>query len=130
MTSPSSRPPTPAPLTTAAGLAFVQGLVVLGGAALEARSLSGERVAVGLSTTAFFLIYGVVLVWCAWSLQRLKPWARGPVLMTQIVCLGLAWSLRGYWPVSAALVVSAAVVLAGLLHPRSMEVLEEARHES
>jgi hypothetical protein len=122
-----SRPAAPAPLLTAAGLALVQGLVVLGGAVLEVAAIDSDRVAVGLSTAVFFALYGGGLVLCAWGLRQVRPWARGPVILTQLFALGLAWSFREFWPVSVVLAVSAVIVLAGLLHPRSMAAIEVAR---
>jgi hypothetical protein len=50
------------------------------------------------------------------------------VLLTQLIGLGLAWNFRGHdtLPVAVGLVVVAVVVLAGLLHPRSIDALERA----
>jgi hypothetical protein len=56
-----------------------------------------------------------------------RRWARGPVVMAQLIQLGLAWNFRDVWtvllPLSLALV--ALVVIAGLLHPATTQVLEE-----
>ena len=79
------------------------------------------------SLSVFFLICGATLALCAWGLNAIRPWARGPVLLAQLVWLGLAWNFRDLWLVAALLAVSAAVVLAGLLHPRSIDALESAR---
>ena len=119
----------PAPLEVAAGLAFVQGVLVVLGALAEAWALTSDRLAQGLSTSVFFCLYGAVLLWCGWGLHRVRPWSRGPVLLAQLVWLGLAWNLREVWQVALALVVAALVVLAGLLHPASMAALERARDE-
>lgn len=124
---PSGQVAAPAPLVAAAGLTFVQGLLVVLGAVAEALAVVPDRLALGLSTTVFFSLYGVALLVCAWGLHRVRPWARGPVLLAQLVLLGLAWSLRETWQVSAALVVAATVVLAGLLHPRSIVAIESVR---
>lgn len=120
----------PAPLLVAASLTFVQGLLVAVGAVAEALSITSDRVVLGLTTTVFFALSGGGLLLCAWGLQRTRPWARGPVLLAQLVWLGLAWSFRGVAPVSLALVVVAAIVLVGLLHPRSIEAIERARDEA
>ena len=130
--NPSSRSPysvhgTPAPLAAAAGLTFVQALLVVLGGVAELVSVDRERLVLGLTTAVFFIAFGGTLALCAWGLNAIRPWARGPVLLAQLVWLGLAWSFREYWPVAVLLVVSAVVVLAGLLHPRSIDALESAR---
>lgn len=122
-----SGPGAPAPLVTAAGLTFVQGLLVVLGAVAEALSVVPDRLVLGLSTTVFFTLYGAALLLCAWGLSRVRPWARGPVLLAQLVWLGLAWNFRETWQVSVALVVAATAVLAGLLHPRSILAIETVR---
>lgn len=117
----------PAPLLTAASLAFVQGLVVLVVAVAEGLSIDPDRVGLGVSTTVFFTVWGLLLVVAARGLQRVHPWARGPVLLTQLIALALAWTFREDAVVATALLVAAVVTLAGLLHPRSLEALELAR---
>ena len=126
--SPYSRHGTPAPLATAAGLTFVQGLLTAIFGLTEAVTLDSDRLVMGLTTTLFFLVYGAALVACAWGLNTLRGWSRGPVLLTQLVWLGLAWNFRdGHTtPVAVVLAVVAVVVLAGLLHPRSIDALEHA----
>ena len=81
----------------------------------------------GVTTAVFFLAAAGGLTWAAWSLWHVRRWARGPVVMVQLICLGLAWN---YWggqtkPISVGLAVVALIVIAGLLHPASTEVLEE-----
>ena len=50
------------------------------------------------------------------------------MLITQLIWLGLAWNFRGGETVAIAIVllIVAAIVLAGLLHPRSIDALERA----
>jgi len=126
--SPYSKHGTPAPLAAAAGLTFVQGLLTLLFGLAEAVQLDADRLAMGLSTTLFFLLFGAALVFCAWGLHAIRPWARGPVLFTQLVWLGLAWNFRDgeTLPVAVTLAVAAVIVLAGLLHPRSLDAIERA----
>ncbi|WP_445257971.1 hypothetical protein [Nocardioides aurantiacus] len=131
---PSTRSPysvhgTPAPLAAAAGLTFVQALLVILFGLAELVSVDRERVVLGLTTALFFVLFGATLAFCAWGLNAIRPWARGPVLLAQLVWLGLAWSFREFWPVALLLVLSAVVVLAGLLHPRSIDALESARDQ-
>jgi hypothetical protein len=115
----------------AASLAAVEGgllaLVALG----ELRSLSSERLSTELATVAFFALYGVGLVYCSWQLYRVRTWARGPVLLSQLIQLGVAWSFWGgstTW-LSVTLAVVALIVLAGLLHPQSIDALNDEQPE-
>jgi uncharacterized membrane protein (DUF2068 family) len=126
--SPYSRYGTPAPLATAAGVTFIEGLLTVVFAVTEAVSIDSDRLVLGLTTTAFFLAYGVGLLVCARGLYTVRPWARGPVLLSQLIWLGLAWNFKGgsTLPVAIGLAVAAAIVLAGLLHPRSIDALEHA----
>lgn len=129
--SPYSRRGTPAPLAAAAGLVFIEGVltVIFGLTELVTTNLS--RITMGATTALFFLAYGVALLVCAWGLNGVRHWARGPILFAQLVWLGLAWNFRGgdtTW-VSIILAVTAFLVLAGLLHPNSMKALEDAEFD-
>ncbi|MEO7350590.1 MAG: hypothetical protein ABIR34_10430 [Marmoricola sp.] len=126
--SPYSPHGTPAPLAAAAGLTFVQGLLTGAFGLAEALNLDSDRLVMGVSTGAFFLAYGVGLILCARGMNRVRPWSRGPVLLAQLIWLGLAWNFRGgdTLALAIALAVFAALVLAGLLHPRSIDALERA----
>jgi hypothetical protein len=122
--APSERP---APLTVAASLAGLEAaLLALFGVA-ELFSLTGARVAMGLTTTAFFLVYGAGLAFCAWRLARLESWARAPVVLAQLIQLGVAWSFKdgSTAVVAAGLALVALVVIAGIFHPRSLSALAE-----
>lgn len=120
-----TRPEIPAPLTVAASLVAVQGVLLLAFAVLELVNVSSARVSLGLSTAFFFLVYGALLLVCAWALTRQHGWARGPVLLTQLIQLGLAWNLRDLVVAAVALAVTAAVVLTGMLHPASLRALSD-----
>ena len=111
----------------AAALTAVEALVLAALGVLELFSLRSIRLTMGLTTTAFFLGAGVALGWCAWSLWKARRWARGPVVMAQLIVLGLAWNLRpeATRTVSIALAVVGVVVIAGLLHPATTNVLEQ-----
>ena len=124
--SPYSPHGTPAPLAVAAGMTFIEGLLVLVFAIGEAVNLDSDRLVMGVTTTAFFLAYGVLLLACARGLHLVRSWPRGPVLLSQLILLGLAWNFKdgSTLPVAIGLAVAAAVVLAGLLHPRSIDALE------
>jgi hypothetical protein len=126
--SPYSRYGTPAPLAAAAGLVFIEGLLTVLFGITEVFSLDSDRLLMGLTTAGFFLAYGVGLLVCARGLHTVRSWARGPVLLSQLIWLGLAWNFKdgSTLPVAIALAVAAAIVLAGLLHPRSLDALERA----
>jgi hypothetical protein len=118
-------PTRPPPLVVAASLSAVEGLLVLGFAVLEAADVHSDRATMGVTTSLFFALVGVGLVACAWLLVQGRQWARSPVVVAQIMALGLAWNFVGgstTW-VSVALAVVAVVVLVGLLHPASVEAL-------
>jgi hypothetical protein len=111
----------------AASLTAVEAFVLAALGVLEVAHLSSVRLTMGLTTSVFFLVAAAGLAWCAWSLWRVRRGARGPVVMAQLIQLGLAWNL---WegstkPLAAALAVVAVVVIAGLVHPASTAVLEE-----
>lgn len=124
--SPYSRHGAPPPLVTAAGLVLVEGLLTVMFGISEAFDISSDRLVMGVTTSVFFVLYGAALIVCAWGLNRLRTWARGPVLMTQLIWLLLAWS---FWdgdtrPVAIGLAIPAVIALVGMLLPSSVDALE------
>ena len=117
----------PAPLVVAASLVTVEGLLLIVFAVLELASLDSDRVAMGATTSIFFLGYAALLLLCAWSLVNGHSWARSPVVLTQLIGLGVAWSFRGgeTTGVAVAIAVVAVVVLVGVFHPASLEALSD-----
>jgi uncharacterized membrane protein (DUF2068 family) len=105
----------------------VEAFLLVALAVLELAALDGDRIGLGLSTAAFFLAAGAGLAACAYGLWRGRRWGRGPALLAQLIALGLAWNLRGgdTTAVAVGLAVAAVVVFAGLLHPTSVDVLED-----
>jgi hypothetical protein len=122
---PLLRDDNPPPLNVTASLVVLQGVVLVVLGVLEVASVTSDRLSMGVSTAVFFLVYGLALVACAWGLTRREGWTRGPVLITQLIQLGLAWNLRDEPLVAVALAVTAAVVLAGMLHPATIEALQD-----
>ena len=118
----------PAPLVVAAGLVVVEGLLLLGYGVLEAAHIEAARAAMGATTAAFFVLLAGLLIAGGWLVVRGHAWPRSPIVVAQVMFLGLAWSFRGgdtTW-VAIGLAVVATVVLAGLLHPASIDALTEA----
>jgi hypothetical protein len=117
----------PAPLIVAASLTALEAVVLVINAVAELVSLDAGRVTMGLTTSAFFVVYAVALLACAWGLSQLRSWARSPVVMAQLIQFGVAWSFWGHGTtyVSIALIIVAAVVLAGVLHPASIDALAD-----
>ncbi len=119
---------TPAPLVVAAGLTLVEGVLTGAYGLAEGLNLDSGRLVMGITTSAFFLAYGLGLGVCAWGMNKIRPWSRGPVLLAQLIWLGLAWNFRtgDTLPLAIGLALIAVLVLAGLLHPRSIDALERA----
>ncbi len=94
-------------------------------ALLELLSLSSSRLTMGLTTATFFAAFGALLIACAWLVTRGQAWARGPILLAQLIGLGLAWNLREGETTVVAVVIAvvAAIVIVGMLHPASVEAL-------
>lgn len=131
--SPYSRHGAPPPLVVAAGLTLVEGLLTVMYGISEAVHITSQRLVMGVSTAAFFVAYGAAMMLCAWGLNRLRTWARGPVLLAQLIWLGLAWNFREgeTLPLAIMLAVPAAIVLVGMLLPSSVDALEHGpRDES
>jgi hypothetical protein len=93
---------------------------------LEIANLSPDRVTMGVTTAVFFLVAGGGLCACAFYLQRRSTWARSPIVLAQLIQLGLAWNFRAApttW-LAVVLAVVALVVLFGIFHPASIRALE------
>ena len=116
---------TRAAMGVSTSLFFVVYAVAIGLCVAEALSVSVDKLVMGATTAAFFLLYGVALGVFAWLLRQRRSWPRAPVVLTQLLQLGLAWSLRGgVTTVAVALAVVALAVLAGVFHPASLAALE------
>jgi hypothetical protein len=111
----------------AAALVALEAVLLLVLAVLELANLRSVRLTMGVTTTVFFLVAAAGLAWCAWSLWRARRWARGPVVMAQLIQLGLAWNFRDEPTtlIAVGLAVVGLVVIAGLFHPATTQVLEE-----
>lgn len=88
-------------------------------AVLAVADISVDAVGTGIGIALFLALYGLVQLFAAWKLLSWHAWARGPLLFTQLVQLGLAWGLRDskeQW-LAILMAVSAAVALGCLLAP-------------
>ena len=117
----------PAPLVVAVSVVALEALLLVLFGLAELRSLSATKATMGITTSLFFAVYGVGLGWCAWQLRRLEHWPRAPIVLAQLIQLGVAWSFRSgsTGAVSAGLTVLAVVVLAGIFHPASLRALAD-----
>jgi hypothetical protein len=105
----------------------LEGIILVLFGIAEMAALSGARVTMGVTTALFFVVYGAGLAYCAWQVWRLQSWARAPVVLAQLIQLGVAWSFRGGAGTLAAvgLAIVAAIVLAGIFHPDSLRALAD-----
>lgn len=117
----------PAPLVVAASLVAVEAVCLVLFGLAELRSLTASKLAMGVTTSLFFAVYGVGLGAFAWLLQRRRSWVRAPVVLAQLIQLGVAWSFRSGDTafVSVLLTVVAVIVLVGIFHPASLAALAE-----
>ena len=104
-----------------------QGLVSAGFGIAEALHTTSARATMGVTTSLFFVAFGAALVLCAWGLSRSSTWARGPVLIAQLISLGLAWNFRDgdTLPAAVGLAVPAVAVLVAMLRPDSIAALDD-----
>jgi hypothetical protein len=114
---------TPTPLLVAAVVVAVQGVGLVVLAVVGLVDLVPSRIEVGVSVSVFFAVYGAALVACAWALVRRRGWARGPVMLTQLIQLGLAWNTREDPLLAVPLAVTALVALVAMVQPASMQAL-------
>ena len=115
----------PTPLKVAAALVLLESLALVVLSVAELFDLTAARATMGVSTSLFFVVYAVAIALCAWRVTLLDSWARSPVVLAQLIQLGVAWSFRGgetTW-VALVLAIVAGAVLGGLFHPESMQAL-------
>jgi len=113
----------PTPLLVAAALVAVQGVGLVALAVVGLLDLVSSRVEVGVSVSVFFAVYGAALVACAVALTRCRGWARGPVMLTQLIQLGIAWNVRDNALLAVPLALTALVALVAMVQPASIRAL-------
>ncbi len=117
----------PPPLTVAASLVAVEAVLFVILSVAELLDLESSKAVMGATTAVFFLVYGAGLALCAWAIWRLRSWGRAPIVVAQLIQLLVAWSFWGgetTWVAIGAGVV-AAIVLAGIFHPQSLDALAD-----
>jgi hypothetical protein len=115
----------PGPLRVAALLLAVEGALAAVLGVIEAFAIHGDRLVLGVTTTAFLILYGAGLVLVARGLSRAAPWSRGPAVFAQLIQLGVAWSFWGgstSW-VAVLLAASALAALIAIFRRSSMAAL-------
>ena len=117
----------PPPLVVACSLVALEAVSLVVFGVVELRSVETSKLTMGITTSLFFAVYGVGLGVFAWLLHRRQSWTRAPVVLAQLIQLGVAWSFRSGDTafVSVLLTVVAVVVLAGIFHPASLRALAE-----
>lgn len=115
----------PAPILLAAGLILLEALVVIVLGVLEGLNTRSHRAIVGIGGAILLGLYATWLVVIAWGLMRLRMWARGMAVATQVVLLPVAWSFWGgstTW-VAAVLAAVALTVIGCLVSPPATRAL-------
>ncbi|KAA1423837.1 hypothetical protein FE697_009760 [Mumia zhuanghuii] len=124
--------PSPTPrIRLAALLVALEGVGIAAFGVLDLLDIHRDRVVLALATSLFFFAYATLLLATARGLWRLQVWVRAPIAFTQLIQLGIAWSLRDAAPlVSAVLAVTAAVVMFGTLSPGTSALLREVDEQA
>lgn len=112
-------------LRAAAVLCLIEAAALLVMGIVELTSLDRDRLTEGVTTTVFFVLYAAGLAAGATGLARLRSWARAPLLLAQLIQLGLAWNFFGSsttW-LAVLLAIPALFVAVVLVLPATAEVL-------
>lgn len=105
-------------LTVAGLLIMLQALALIAFAVAEANAVDAARVGLGVSTAFFFGVLGLGLLFAVSRILAGHAWARGLLVFSQLLCLVLAFNVRGEaWWIPTAMVTSALVSLGCLLSP-------------
>ncbi len=121
----------PAPLRVAAALTALEAAVLIVLSVVQIVNFSGDRMAMNLTVIAFFLICACALVLFARALVLGQSWARSPIVLAQLIQLGVAWSFvqadagKGDRTVAWFLAALSVVVLIGVFHPKSLAHLAQ-----
>ena len=112
----------PLPLRLGAALVGVEVVLLLVVAILGLINPAHLGIAIGLAV--LFVLVALMLGLAGIGLWEQRSWGRAPVVFAQLVMLGVAWDLHsGTLPISIAVLLVAAGVLGGVLHPASTRAL-------
>lgn len=123
-------PPLPRTVLVAVAAVGLQALVFVGYAVSELGYAAFERSGTAVAVAAFLGAYGVGLGFGVAALLQRRLAARAPLVLGQLLHLGLAWNMRDapltYVAIALALVSS--VALAGLFAPATTRTLLAAEN--
>ncbi|BBH16397.1 hypothetical protein Back2_06840 [Nocardioides baekrokdamisoli] len=111
----------PLSLRLAAALVALEALLLLVVAVRGVIDPSNVGVAVGLGVV--YLVSAVGLALAAVGLWERRSWGRAPVVLAQLVILGMAWDVRDDAVIASIGVVLGLAVLVCVLHPASTRAL-------
>lgn len=97
-------------------------LIVL--AVLQVFNLHRDKLAMGWTTAGFFVLAALALAWCALGVLNLHSWARSPIVLAELINLGLAWSFRDNAVVAVVLLLISLTALVGIFAPASLHALD------
>lgn len=104
-------------LVIAVTVVSIEALAYIVLAILGLTDISGDSVATSVGISFFLALYGFAQLFAGRKLLAFHPWARGPLVFTQLIQLGLAWGLRDsdqQW-LAVLMAVGAAVALGCLV---------------
>ncbi|GAB3090438.1 hypothetical protein [Nocardioides zeae] len=104
--------PVPTALRIGVGVIALQALVVVGYALTELVYGAVERSGTAVAVAVFLGAYGVGIGWAAWLVLQCRSSARSPLVLAQLLHLGLAWNMRDEPTTLAAVVLAVSAVLA------------------
>ncbi|HLR85237.1 MAG TPA: hypothetical protein VK059_09805 [Nocardioidaceae bacterium] len=112
-------------LLVGCGVVAIEALALLALAIAEFLSVEGDRVGLGVSTAVFFLVVGAGVGYCVYGLWRRVSWVRGPIVLVQLIMLGLAWNFRTISPtvIAVVLLILALTGLVAVLSPATTRAL-------
>jgi len=114
----------PRPLKVAIAVVAAQAVTLVVLAILQLINLHDNRLAMGFTTAGFFVLTALALAACAKGLLALSSWARSPIVLAELINLGLAWSFRDMVGVALVLFLASVIALVGIFAPASLHALD------
>ncbi|GAB2987953.1 hypothetical protein [Nocardioides montaniterrae] len=129
MSDPVVPPSAPLPLLGAAAIAALEGVAMIIGAVITVATVEKGHGEIAAGIAVAFTAYGVLMIAGGVGLVRLRTWARGPVLFSQLVVLLTAWGSRHVPLAAVALAIAGVAAIACLVHPASIAAIEGSRDQ-